>query len=106
MRARFASAVFAILVVTAAVAIAFLSTRFGFERDVSRANASSLGAASIALLQTLDAPVEITSYANRQSGLRPIIADFVDRYRRAKPDVTLRFVDPDSDPEAMRAAGV
>jgi gliding motility-associatede transport system auxiliary component len=106
MRHRFANATYAVLVLLAAVAVAFLSTRFGFERDFSHANGASLGPASVALLKTLDAPVEVVSYASTQGGLRAIIADFVDRYRRARPDVTLRFVDPDADPEAMRAAGV
>ena len=106
MRARFASAVQSVLVLVAAVLVAFLSTRFGFERDLSHENGASLSPASVALLKSLDAPVEIVSYASKQGGLRAIIADFVDRYRRAKPDVSLRFVDPDADPEAMRAAGV
>jgi ABC-type uncharacterized transport system involved in gliding motility auxiliary subunit len=106
MRGRFSSIVRALLIAFAAVAVAFLSTRFGFENDWSDANGASLSPPSIALLNTLDAPVEVVSYASRQNGLRAVIADFVERYRRAKPDVTLRFVDPDADPEAMRAAGV
>ena len=106
MRERFSSAIYGVLVLIAAVLVAFLSTRFGFERDLSHANGASLSPASVALLKTLDAPVEVVSYASKQGGLRAIIADFVDRYRRAKPDISLRFVDPDADPQAMRAAGV
>ena len=106
MRERFSSAIYGVLVLVAAVLVAFLSTRFGFERDLSHANGASLSSASVALLKTLDAPVEVVSYASKQGGLRAIIADFVDRYRRAKPDVALRFVDPDADPQAMRTAGV
>jgi len=106
MRERLASIMYIVLVVIAAVAIAFLSTRFGFERDLSHANGASLSPASLSLLRTLDAPVEVISYASRQGGLRAVIADFVERYRRVKPDVHLRFVDPEADPEAMRAAGV
>lgn len=106
MRERFAAAIHGALVLIAAVLVAFLSTRFGFERDLSHANGASLSPASVALLKTLDAPVEVVSYASTQGGLRAIIADFVDRYRRAKPDISLRFVDPDADPQAMRAAGV
>ena len=106
MRDRFAALVYYVLVFAAAVGVAFLSTRFGFEHDFSFANRASLGPESVALLKTLDAPVDVVSYASRQGGLRAIIADFVDRYRRAKPDIGLRFVDPDADPEAMRAAGV
>ncbi|HEY0180804.1 MAG TPA: DUF4350 domain-containing protein, partial [Dokdonella sp.] len=56
--------------------------------------------------RSLDAPVEVVSYARREGGLRALVADFVDRYRRVKPDLRLRFVDPDEDPAAMRAAGI
>lgn len=106
MRERFGNAILAVLVLAAAGAIAFLSTRFGVRYDWSHAHSASLGDASVALLKGLDAPVEVTSYASRQGSLRAVIADFVDRYRRVKPDLTLRFVDPDADPDAMRAAGV
>ena len=106
MRERFGNALYALLVVVLAGLLGFLSTRFGFDRDWSHAQGASLGEASLALLKTLDGPVEVTSYASRQGGLRAVIADFVDRYRRAKPDLSLRFVDPDADPNAMRAAGV
>ncbi|MEO5626317.1 MAG: DUF4350 domain-containing protein [Dokdonella sp.] len=106
MRERLGNALHALLVVAAAVLVAFLSTRFGFEQDWSQARSASLADASIALLKTLDAPVEVTSYAGKQGGLRGVIADFLDRYRRAKPDLSLRFVDPDADPNAMREADV
>jgi len=106
MRERFGNALYVLLVLLLAALLAFLGTRFGFSSDWSHGHGASLGADSIALLKTLDGPVEVTSYASRQGGLRAVVADFVDRYRRAKPDLTLRFVDPDADPGAMRAAGV
>ena len=106
MRERLGNLLFALLVILAATAAAFLSTRFAVVGDWSRARGASLGPASVELLHSLDAPVEVVSYARRQGGLRAVIADFVERYRRVKPDLTLRFVDPDADPNAMRSAGV
>ncbi len=106
MRERFGNALHALLIIVAAVAIAFLSTRFGFDRDWSHAHSASLGDASVSLLHSLDAPVDVVSYARKQGNLRPVIADFIERYRRIKPDLSLRFVDPDADPNAMRTAGV
>ncbi|HEU4662957.1 MAG TPA: GldG family protein [Dokdonella sp.] len=106
MRERLGHALYVLLVLLCAALLAFLSTRFGFTRDWSHGQGASLGADSLALLKALDGPVEVTSYASRQGGLRAVVGDFVDRYRRAKPDLTLRFVDPDADPGAMRAAGV
>ena len=106
MRDRISGAVYLVLITIAAIVVAFLSTRIGFERDFSHASSASLSPATIALLKTLDAPVEVVSYASRQGGLRGIIANFVERYQHAKHDVELRFIDPDADPDAMRAAGV
>lgn len=106
MRERFGNVIHAALVLVVAAAIAFLSTRYAVVADWSRERGASLGAESVAMLQSLDAPVEVVSYARRQGGLRAVIADFVERYRRVKPDLQLRFVDPDEDPGAMRAIGV
>ncbi|RYD16168.1 MAG: ABC transporter [Lysobacteraceae bacterium] len=106
MRERLADLLHALVVVAIAAALAFLSTRHGFERDFSHARSASLGASSVAVLAALDGPVEVISYARRQGGLRGLIGEFVARYQRAKPDLALRFVDPDADPDAMRAAGI
>jgi len=106
MRDRFSGFVHIALIALAAFAVAFLSTRVGFERDWSYANGASLSTESVALLKTLDGPVEVVSYAGTQGGLRAIISNFIGRYQRAKHDIALRFVDPDADPQAMRAAGV
>jgi ABC-type uncharacterized transport system involved in gliding motility auxiliary subunit len=106
MRDRFSGIVYVVLIALAALGVAFLSTRFGFERDWSFASGASLSPESTTLLNTLDGPVDVVSYASTQGGLRAIISNFVGRYQRAKHDVALRFVDPDADPQAMRAAGV
>lgn len=106
MMARLGNAIFTMLVFAVAAMVAFLSTRYGIERDWSHAHSSSLSPDSITLLRQLDGPVDVVSYARPQGGLREVVANFVERYHRAKPDLTLRFVDPDADPAAMRAAGV
>lgn len=106
MAGRLGNLLHALLVISIAVALAFLSTRFGFERDWTHEHSASLGTASVTVLRALDGPVEVVSYARKQGGLRAVIGDFIDRYRRVKPDLSLRFVDPDADPNAMREAGV
>lgn len=96
----------ALLLVLIALLVAFFSTRYPVEGDWSSDGRSSLGAASRELLKALDGPVDITSYARPQGSLRDAVRGFVERYQRHKRDITLHFVDPDSDPEAMRDAGV
>ena len=106
MSARLGNLAHALLVLVAATLIAFLSTRHGFRQDWSRTRSASLGEASIALLERIDGPVEVIGYARRSGGLRGVIGAFVERYRQVKPDLSLRFVEPDEDPEAMREAGI
>ena len=106
MRARLADLVFAALLVAAALCVAFLSTRFGWQHDFSYAQRASLDARTVKLLHRLDAPVRVVSYAGQDVQLRGAIADFLARYQRIKSDISLRFVDPDADPAATRAAGI
>jgi ABC-type uncharacterized transport system involved in gliding motility auxiliary subunit len=106
MRARLGSFAFAIGVVIAAALAAFLSTRYAFRVDVSAAQRASLAPQSRDLLHALTGPVDVVSYASRSGNLREVIANFVARYRAEKPDIALRFVDPEADPAAMRERGV
>jgi ABC-type uncharacterized transport system involved in gliding motility auxiliary subunit len=106
MNERLGNVLHAALLLLVAAAVAFLSTRYAVVADWSRERNASLGEASASMLRSLDAPVEVICYARRQGELRKVVSDFVERYRRVKPDLSLRFVDPDEDPGAMRAAGV
>lgn len=106
MRERLAGLAYALLLAAIVTALAFLSTRYGIERDFSHEQGASLSPATRALLQSLDGPVEVVCYARPDGNMRKLIAAFVARYQRVKPDVRLEFVDPDADPDAMRAAGV
>jgi ABC-type uncharacterized transport system involved in gliding motility auxiliary subunit len=106
MRERLLDWLFAVLLVSVALLLAFLSTRFSWQHDFSYAQRASLDPRTLELLGRLDAPIAITSYAPRDNELRGAIADFVARYARVKRDISLAFVDPDADPAATREAGI
>ena len=97
---------FALALFVAAGATGYLSTRYAVVSDWTAGGRASLSQESRAVLGTLTGPVEIVSYANPQGDLRPTIAGFLERYRRLKPDLTLRFVDPEQDPAKMRELGI
>jgi ABC-type uncharacterized transport system involved in gliding motility auxiliary subunit len=97
---------FALLLILAAVAIGYLSTRYAHQADWTANGRTSLSAESRAVLAQLSGPVEIVSYANPQGDLRQTVAGFLQRYQAVKPDLTLRFVDPQLDPARMRELGV
>lgn len=106
MNERLTNLLHGLLLIAIAMLIGFLSTRYGFVHDVSRTQRASLTAQSAKLLESMQGPIEIVSYARPQGNLRKTISDFVARYERVKPDLTLSFIDPDADPDAMRQAGV
>ncbi|TBR36601.1 MULTISPECIES: GldG family protein [Dyella] len=97
---------FALALLVGAGAVGYLSSRHDVIADWSKDGRASLSTESRAVLDHLKGPVEIVSYANPQSDLRQTVASFIERYRRAKPDLSLRFVDPQQDPAAMRELGI
>ena len=103
---RIAAIVRTLLILGIVALLAFFSTRFGWREDFSAAQRGSLSAQSVQLLASLGQPVEVVSWASRDSSLRSAISDFVARYREIKSDVALRFIDPDADPAAAREQGV
>ncbi|WP_049623748.1 GldG family protein [Frateuria defendens] len=97
---------FALALLLGAAALGYLSTRYSWTADWTRGGRASLSPESRAVLAQLDGPVEVVSYASPQGGLRQTIAGFVERYQRARRDLSLRFVDPQQDPAAMRELGI
>lgn len=97
---------FAALLLIAAACIALLSARFDFVSDWSAGGRASISTQSQAILKQLPGELDAVSYARPGGDLREQIRTFVAGWQRFKPDVKLRFVDPDADPGAMRATGV
>lgn len=96
---------YALLCVVIAVCLAALSARFSFTADWSAGARATITPRSQALLAQLQGPLEVTSYA-RPGTLRAKTSLLVGRYRRFKPDLSLKFVDPDLDPIATQDAGI
>lgn len=97
---------YVLLVLAAAGLLAWLSTRYVYEADLTANNRNSLSDPSIRLLETLDAPVDITAWAREDQALRDSIREFVARYQRARPDITLSFRNPDTSPREARERGI
>ncbi|HKR75703.1 MAG TPA: Gldg family protein, partial [Rhodanobacter sp.] len=97
---------FALLLLAGAGALGFLGTRYAHVADWTANGRVSLSPQSRAVLAKLYGPVEIVSYASPQGDLRTEIGGFLQRYRQVKPDLALRFVDPQQDPAKMRELGI
>ena len=105
MRGIWSGWLYTLLCVVIAVCVAALSARFAFTADWSAGARATITPQSQSLLQQLKGPIEITAYA-RPGDLRAKANLLVDRYRRFKQDIALKFVDPDADPVATQDANI
>ena len=58
----------------------------------------------------MDGELKITVYVTQQDAkqgdVRKLVREFIALYQRYKPDITLTFVDPVKEPEAVRKSGI
>lgn len=98
---------FYLLLLSATVLLAWLSLRYVWHWDWTQNRRNSLALESSVLLQQLETPLQLTSYAPNNPQLRRRILRLLERYRRSRPErVRIQFVDPDLHPDQARAAGV
>jgi ABC-type uncharacterized transport system involved in gliding motility auxiliary subunit len=99
-----------LLVLVAAGALYQLAARYPAQWDVTQNALNSLEPGSVDALALLQGPVNITVYAAEQDAqlgdVRKLIREFVALYQRYKRDISLTFVDPVKEPEAMRKAAI
>lgn len=78
--------------------------------DATQNTSNSLSANSVETLKQLDGAINITMYANSKDAelgdIEQLVRDFIGRYQRYKTDISLTFVDPVKDAEAMRKAEI
>lgn len=102
--------VFVILLLLLVGLLGYFAAQTRQQWDVSQNGRNSLSKASIEILQKLQGSVQVTAYATEQhaqfGGIRKIITDFVALYQRAKPDLSLTFIDPAEQPKLAQKAGV
>lgn len=99
-----------LLVLAVAGALFQVAARYPAQWDVTQNALNSLEPGSVDALALLKGPVTITVYATQQDArfgdMRKFISEFVALYQRYKPDISLTFVDPVKEPEAMRKASI
>lgn len=106
MQARWRGWLVVVALFVGAGCLGYLGSVFSVSADWSAGATASLSPTSQAIVERLQGPVEITSYARPGGDVRRQIAAFVGRYQRLNPYITLIFIDPEQDPQAVRAAGI
>lgn len=87
--------------------LAWLSTRYTWQADVTHNNRHSLSEMSLQVLAQLRDPVNISAYvSNGNESMRNVLRDFLARYQRHKKNLNVNFVDPDISPNEVRERGI
>jgi ABC-type uncharacterized transport system involved in gliding motility auxiliary subunit len=101
---------FAVILLASAFCLYQLAAHYPLQRDVTQNALNSLEPGSVDALHQLKGPVQITVYATEQNAqlgdVRKFVREIVALYQRYKPDISLTFVDPVKQPEAMRKASI
>ncbi|HET8551527.1 MAG TPA: GldG family protein [Gammaproteobacteria bacterium] len=103
---RMQNLVFVVLLLAIAGALAYLTRTYVWQADWTAGGRNSLTDASVKLLKTLDGPVTITAFARDNGQLRDAIRRFIGKYQRADSKITLKFVNPDTEPARVRDLGI
>ncbi len=99
--------VFLVLFLTLVGLLAFVTKQFHFERDVTQSARNQLTEGSAKVVKKMKGPVNITAFVeNDDPARKKLIYDFVTRYQRAKPDITLTFVNSTKEPKRAQEAGI
>lgn len=105
---RIQNLLFLVLFLTMIGLLAWLSQRYSTESDWTATRRNTLSDASIKLLQKMPEPVNIISFA-RESNLVPTrrnVQEIIGRYQKHKTDITLTFINPDTEPDKTRSMGI
>jgi ABC-type uncharacterized transport system involved in gliding motility auxiliary subunit len=110
IRLTLQSGVFLVLLLALAMLLAFVAQDYRKEWDVTRSARNTLAQPTLDVLRQLEGPVTVTAYAIAQdssgANVHKMIEERLRPYRRAKPDLELKLVDPREDPKRAEAAGL
>ena len=101
--------VFVVLLIALVALLAFFAQQYRAERDITQNARNTVSKQAREVLVKLGGPIKVTTFAMRQDvrgDLRKQVEDFLSRYQRIKPDISLSFVDPREEPRLAQAAGV
>ena len=101
---------YSLLLLAAAIALYHLVSLQPLHWDATRNAGNSLSPASVDTLKQMPGKIDITMYASRKDAelgdIEQLVRDFIGLYQRYKADITLSFVDPVKDADAMRSVEI
>lgn len=94
-----------ILIVALAGLLVWVSGKYDYNADWTAGNRNSLTTSSKRLLDAMPDPITFTAFAYPGPGREDIRVQ-IDRYKRYRPGIELKFVDPAKNPEKLRKLNI
>ena len=98
---------FVVLFLVIIAMLAALTRQFSWSYDYTQSNRNTLTQGSINILKQMPSPVHIQVFASKDDvskndQFRKKYADFINRYKRSKSDITYEFIDPAEQPKITK----
>lgn len=88
--------------------LAYLSTKYNVEYDLTASNRHTLSDASIKVLQRMSQKINIRVFvrSNEMQPTQKIITEKLSQYTRIKNDIEIEYINPDTNPDIIRKLGI
>ncbi len=105
---RFQSVGFVVLILIITVLLIQVSRQYNIDFDWTATGRHTLNEASMKVVEKIEAPVKITSYATGDalSDVRNEIRDLINRYQKITDKIEIEFIDPRLAPDKIRELGI
>lgn len=100
------NSLFVLLFLVLVLMLGYLTKQYHTAKDVTQSARNTLTEGSINILKQMKSPVDIVVYASKDDEYRKTINSFVARYKRAKSDINVTFVNPAEEPKKAQEAGI
>ena len=92
----------AVLFVAVLAMLGWLSNKYKVELDWTAGSRNTLTEASAKLLAALPDPIAFKVFIYPRSEMRQALEADIRRYQRVKPNITVEFIDPSTNPQKVR----
>lgn len=94
--------VLSVLIIGLVIIVGWFSQRFTIAIDITANKRHSLAQSTQQVLLSLETPIELIAVLGPNPQQRNAVASLIARFKEIKPDITLRFVNPETDPAQAR----
>ena len=103
---RLKNLLFTLCIIGSIVFLGWLSTRYSVQTDITGNAANTLSPASQQLLQAMPGEIRITAYLKHNRAVKDQVSQLINRYRQHKQNMTVNFIDPESQPDKSRELNI